>query len=174
MCSIFYHACWFLTLSLRNENVSVSQNSINNKVKNSLQASECMLKSSWTMDQVFSQWSFTSQLLTGFTCLWKQEHLRFPSITAGSEVLLLCPYFLYTYFQQQSWQLVQIFFDSIVHFCFVLVLCLIFSPVCLPWHRGACQFELCLLLFLVPSCFRLPSTAFGKLESAFGKHRLHK
>lgn len=73
------------------------------------------------MDQVFSQWSFPSQLLTRYTCFWKQEHLHFPSITAGSEVLLLRPYFLCPYFQQQSWQLVQIFFDSTVHFWFGFV-----------------------------------------------------
>lgn len=47
-----------------------------------------MLKSSWALDQVISQWSFSSQPLGDFACFWKREYSHFPSLIPGSVVVL--------------------------------------------------------------------------------------
>jgi len=119
-------------------------------------------------DQIISECSFTSQLLPSFTCCWKQEYMHFPSITPGSEERLWCPCFLYYYFQQQTWRFVPIVFDSAAHFWFGLLLSLIFSHVCLLWHMGVCQFELWLLLFLIPC----PISVFGCLQQPLANWRV--
>lgn len=94
--------------------------------------------------------------------------MHFPSITPGSEERLWCPCFLYYYFQQQTWRFVPIVFDSAAHFWFGLLLSLIFSHVCLLWHMGVCQFELWLLLFLIPC----PISVFGCLQQPLANWRV--
>lgn len=113
--------------------------------------------------------TFSSQLLTNFTCLWKQEYSHFPSIIPGSLVLLFCPYFLWSCFQWQSWQFVQIVFDSGVHlFCSGFVLN--FPSSVLSWGCGSMPVWAVVSLVARPYlCFQLSSAVLGKLQSAFWK-----
>lgn len=101
-----------------------------------------MLKTSWTLDRVISPWSFSSQLLTNITCFWKQKYSHFPSL-----IPVVHPSCAFVS-NGRAGSLCRFVFDSSVHFCFVLVLCFIFSAVCCLWAMGACQFELWFLWLL--------------------------
>lgn len=124
-----------------------------------------MLKSSWALDQVISQWSFSSQPLGDFACFWKREYSHFPSLIPGSVVVLFV-----------SILPVQLF--PVVELA-VCAACLWLRCTLLFWFGFVLNFLSSLLslgcgtmpvwtvVSLVALCFHLPSAVLGKLQSAF-------
>lgn len=104
-----------------------------------------MLKTSWSPDQIISEWSSTSQMLT--------------DASGSKNIYIFQAYFLalkYYFRVRTSCKLIcngrvasLCGFSLILVYTSGLVFCLIFFPVCRPWHMGTCWFEQGFLQFLV-------------------------
>lgn len=128
-----------------------------------------MLKTSWALDQVISQWSFSSQPLTDFACFWKWEYSHFPTWLCSTTLVSILPV--------QLFPMVELavcadclWFQCTLLFCYGFVLNFLSSLLSL----GYGNMPVWTVVSLVALCLQLSSEVLGKLHSAFLESTIYR